>query len=367
MEKTNGKKKKTRIDIIWCGSLSAKKSWRFFSPLITEALGISIALYMLHFWIRSSSKPIKILTDHQPLKFLLKTTPMQDLSDKISRIKESMMKYNYQIHYLSAAKMVMADCLGRSPEGKADDIGDDVLNTQDVETRCCLAHTFKDIERIIEDPMLSSLLDSATDKEYTDIVNAIKEGKEAHEVADLPTGHPARKYTSDWNQMSVITNKKNYLLILDNKKVLIPIGSRQTILERVHLPHEGSKKTVAAANSIYSYKGLSKDIEEMCKICSSCAKESATIPATTEVAEDRPEDVMLKFGTDFFEIGNKMYILLNDYLSGFVWVSKEFATRTPRTADAIEFFTTTFNFTGWPKKIRLDSDTRYLSDAFTTS
>ena len=175
-------RKKPRIDIIRCGSLSAKKSWKFMSPLITEALGISIAMDKLHWWVRASAKPVQILTDHRPIKFLMHSTSMEDLSDKMGRIKESMMKYNYKINYINSSKIIMSDTLGREPNDPASEIGEDVLQTKDEELRCCMAHTFTEVERIVDDPMLTFLFEEATDKEYTDMVEAIKQGKEANEA-----------------------------------------------------------------------------------------------------------------------------------------------------------------------------------------
>ncbi len=108
---------------------------------------------------------------------------------------------------------------------------------------------------------------------------------------------------------------------------------------------------------------MANDIENMIQDCPICARKQKSLPAQQEIVEDKPEDVIVKMGSDFFEFRNRKYLLLSDYLSGYIWVSKEFLRRTPNSQDVIDFYKATFDMFGWPKVIRIDADSRFLSRA----
>ena len=163
--------------------------------------------------------------------------------------------------------------------------------------------------------------------------------------------------------MSLINNGESYLVIMNDQRIMVPASARKDILDMVHIPHDGIRKTSASANRSYFYRGMASDIENMVQDCPICARKQKSIPAQQEVMEDKPEDVIVKMGSDFFEFRNRKYLLLADYLSGYIWVSKEFLRRTPNSQDVIDFYKATFDMFGWPKVIRMDADSRLLSRA----
>ena len=188
-------------------------------------------------------------------------------------------------------------------------------------------------------------------------------GRESDQLDDLPKDHPARKYKSEWNDLSLINNGESYLVIMNDQRIMVPDSARKTILDFVHIPHDGIRKSSASANRSYFYRGMASDIENMIQDCPICARKQKSIPAQQEVVEDKPEDVLVKMGSDFFEFRNRKYLLLADYLSGYIFVSKEFLRRTPNSQDVIDFYKATFDMFGWPKVIRMDADSRFLSRA----
>ena len=55
------------VNIIWCGSVAAKRSWASMAPIEAEATGIGWAVNHCSHYLKGSDKVVKVVTDHFPL------------------------------------------------------------------------------------------------------------------------------------------------------------------------------------------------------------------------------------------------------------------------------------------------------------
>jgi hypothetical protein len=99
---------------------------------------------------------------------------------------------------------------------------------------------------ISEDPNLSPLIEAAaSDAEYRAVRKALLEGRLPK---TLPPTHPARAYSSVWPDLSLYDDG---LIILDGRRIVIPDSHRSSVLELLHLPHNGQTKMKEAARQLY--------------------------------------------------------------------------------------------------------------------
>ena len=60
------------------------------------------------------------------------------------------------------------------------------------------------------------------------------------------------------------------LILLDARRIYIPIGARQDILPELHKAHCGLEKTLATARKMYFWPGMRGQIKQMVQKCEAC-------------------------------------------------------------------------------------------------
>ena len=69
------------VHIIRCGSMAAKRGWAGMSPIESECTGIGWGVEHCAYYLKGSSKVVKIITDHFPLLQIFEKS-MFDLSQR---------------------------------------------------------------------------------------------------------------------------------------------------------------------------------------------------------------------------------------------------------------------------------------------
>jgi hypothetical protein len=112
---------------------------------------------------------------------------------------------------------------------------------------------------------LSPLFEAAaSDVENGAVRKALLEGRLPK---TLPPTHPARAYSSVWQDLSLYDDG---LIILDNRRIVIPDSQRSSVLKLLHLPHNGQTKTKEAARQLYYWPTMNNEITLMVEKCKEC-------------------------------------------------------------------------------------------------
>ena len=101
---------------------------------------------------------------------------------------------------------------------------------------------------------------------------------------------------------------------------MIPQTLQKDILQRLHKGHQGiTKCRLRARDSVWWLK-LSNEIEEMIRKCQVCCKEwmEPMIPSHDQL----PSLPWAKVATDLFQWRGKSYLLIVDYYSRYIEISK---------------------------------------------
>ena len=185
------------------------------------------------------------------------------------------------------------------------------------------------------------------------------------DISNLHKEHPLRAYTGARNLLSKIDNGKGQQLILvDGHKILVPASERKEILRILHLPHQGSDKTIKEARSLYHWSGMSESIKEMCLACQPCQTYQASQPAA-KFLQDKKSIMEMKpmesVSCDNFELGGTNYLAMVDRFSGFAMLS---TVNSLTTHNMIKAMTEKFQLIGYPEALRSDNATCFKSEEF---
>ena len=93
------------------------------------------------------------------------------------------------------------------------------------------------------------------------------------------------------------------------------------MLDRIHTGHQGITKCRERARQSIWWPGLSKQLEEMVKCCTECCK-TQTQRFEPLIPSCLPELPWQKIGTDLFEWNQNTYLLIVDYYSHFIEISR---------------------------------------------
>ena len=115
--------------------------------------------------------------------------------------------YTFKVEWIAGKNHCIADALSRSPVFGAEDHGDILVQ--------------KIFETVL-DPALKELSDDAkADTDYQKVVDVLRDWKA---LKDLPKDHPAQRYKSQWDAMSI---EDAYGFLLYHGRVIVPEAARK--------------------------------------------------------------------------------------------------------------------------------------------
>ena len=104
-------------------------------------------------------------------------------------------------------------------------------------------------------------------------------------------------------------------------RLVVPVNMRLAMLDKLHEGHQGVVKCRARVQCSVWWPGLSGQLEELVKNCTTCAKERSNA-AEPMIASDARLHPWQKVGTDMFYYRHSTYLLVVDYCSSYVEIAK---------------------------------------------
>ena len=149
-------------------------------------------------------------------------------------------------------------------------------------------------------------------------------------------------------------------LLLKGCQLFIPLPLRGEMLGWIHSGHQGITKCRARARQAVWWPGMSREIEELVRNCTTCAKKCQP-RAEPMKPSSLPEYPWQKVATDLMQYMNSMYLLVIDYYSRYMEVAKLSAT-TSKTV--INHLKSIFSRHGIPERLISDNGPQYSSGEF---
>ncbi|XP_060085463.1 uncharacterized protein K02A2.6-like [Ylistrum balloti] len=291
----------------------------------------------------------EIETDLKPLVAFLGYKSLNELPPRIQRFRMRLMNYTYNISYTpgTGSSIRIADTLSRAPlPTKAD------KKVQELQEEV-RAHVSQVIAQL---PATSGRLSQIQDQQQKDPTCSEIISYRLH-------GWPDRRTLSKsanlfWPMASELTVQQG--LLMRNSRLVIPMALRREILSQIHEGHQGIVKCRRRASESVWWPGMSKDIGDLVKDCLHCAKHR-TDKAEPMVSSVTPERPWKEVGTDLFYLNGNNDVLVVDYFSRYIEISKLMGTTSHIVVDHLKSI---FARHGIPEIVRSDNGPQYCSDVF---
>lgn len=242
-----------------------------------------------------------IETDHKPLVSLLGKKALADLPPRIVRFRLRLMRFRYKISHIPGKEMYTADTFSRAPLSEKPE--NSLLSETESYVNLIVSNMPASERKLVEirenqhdDAVCSKVM------EYT-----LQGWPDKHHVESV-----LRPYYQFHSEFSVIDG-----LLVKNDRLVIPVTMRSEILDKIHEGHLGIVKCCSRARDSVWWPGITKQIEEIVRNCSSCIK---TRPDIVEpmINTPLPELPWEKVGVDLGYFSGENYLIVVDYYSRFI-------------------------------------------------
>ena len=286
-----------------------------------------------------------IYTDHKPLVPLFSTKHLEELRVRVQRFKLRMMRFNFTISHVPGKQLTIADMLSRAPTETSDNYD----------------HKLDQESQAFVNSVIESL--PASEQQLQRIQQSQQNDRVCKQIIEFcQTKWPSKASLSKDIQPYYSTAAEISLengLLMRGGRITIPSELQPEMLAKLHDGHLGITKCRARARQSIWWPGLSKQLGETVKNCSECCKHQSQ-RAEPLISTQLPDLPWQKVGTDLFQWKNHQYLLIVDYYSRYIEISKLSGT----TADNIINHTKSiFARHGIPEVVYSDNGPQFSSEA----
>ena len=149
-------------------------------------------------------------------------------------------------------------------------------------------------------------------------------------------------------------------LLLRGDRIIVPSCLRQDILQRLHQGHQGVVKCKLRAQCSVWWPGILKQIDHLIQCCPTCSK---NFPTRREplIPTKLPQRPWEQVGSDLFELKGAHYLLVIDYFSRYIEITK---LSTTTSTSIIEALKSIFSRHGIPDSLTSDNGPQYSAKEF---
>ena len=276
-----------------------------YAQIEKECLAIVEAFNKFDQWLLGKAD-ITVHTDHQPLQSIFQ----KDLASAPKRLQKMMLflqRYNFTVTYRKGSSLYLADTLSRAPyRGEA--------------TTPSIPDTFQVFRTHLTqlDPTSPSLTDDTRERLRRATASCREMQSLAHYIIHgwPPTkDHLPQQLQAFWHFREELSIADG--ILLKATRAIVPPSLRPSMLTKIHQSHRGPEYCLRFARDAVFWPSMSKDIEEFCHSCSTCAqygKQAATEPMLSHPIPTLPWQFVSQ---DIFAFGNKQYLITVDHYSDF--------------------------------------------------
>ncbi|XP_055622805.1 uncharacterized protein K02A2.6-like [Toxorhynchites rutilus septentrionalis] len=241
---------------------------------------------------------------------------------RLQRMLLELQRYKLKLQFRPGNEVIIADMLSRAAIAEGDPTMREIYDIYTMD----MDFTFKELEEInvmeyipISDFRLNPIRRASTDDVAVQtIINFIIEGWSSS-INGLP-----ERLKVFWKYKDDLYTQNG--LVYMNNRILIPVGIRSEILERLHVSHGGIENTMKLARDTVFWPGINDQIRQRIQNCSACIKNSANQQHQPMQTHQIPSYPYQKVSLDLCEqqIKGKKHIFLVtvDHFSDFIEVEE---------------------------------------------
>ena len=315
-----------------------------YAQIEKEALAFTWACERLQGYL--AGLKFHIQTDHKPLVPLFSTKHLEQLPIRVQRFRLRMMRFDYTLSHLPGKELYTADMLSRAPVDKPSS-HDDSLEVQVCAYVDFVVETFpasnQQIERIKEQ--------QKADQTCQQVRQYCLSGWPSKR--ELPPN--VKPYLSVSNELAIQND-----LLLRGERIIIPSSLQAEMLNKVHAGHQGITKCRERARQAVWWPGLSSQLKEVVDNFRQCLK-NRNPQAQPLIPSSLPLLPWQKLGTDLFEWKKNTYLLIIDYYSRYIEISR---LSQLTAAQVVSHTKSIFARHGIPDVVVSDNGPQYSSETY---
>ena len=318
-------------------SRALSETEKAYSQIEKELLAILFALERFHTYVYG--RKITVETDHKPLITIVKKA-LNTAPKRLQRMLLRIVTYDFELVYKPGTQVIIADTLSRA---YIPNCSEAIKFTRE------LATVTEEIEcdlRVIASEKTIALLKEAArnDDVYKLLRKQILLGWP--ECRDS-VPNDIRDYWTFNDELAVCND-----FIFKGDRIVIPIGARNDMLEKIHNSHIGINGCIRRAKETVFWPNMAKHIRERVEKCQICLEYQMSQAKEPLLSHDVPSRPWEKVGVDIFSIREYNYLMTVDYLSNYFEIDR---LPTKRVCDIVYCLKQQFARHGIPDVVFTDN------------
>ena len=297
--------------LVYAGSKRTNESQRKYCPTEGECLAAAYGLNRCRMYTLGCRNLI-LATDHNPLTGILNDRRLDSIENpRILKLKEKALAFDFRIVYVKGGSNAIkaADALSRHAV-HCDDETEDFDNIENI-AQAHAVHQASAIESVTWSSVRKAAL---VDDESVALVNLIMEGFPMSKE-DLPDS--LKRFWSMREELYVIEG-----VPFKDRKMLIPKNLRATVLEGLHIAHQGVNNMLSNARLRFFWPGLDTEVKQLRARCRQCNEHAPSQSEEPPIAPPLPEVPFEQTVTDLFHLEGHTFLAYADRFSGWLEVEK---------------------------------------------
>ena len=322
------------------GSKAMNQAQKNYGQIEKEMLAIVFGCHKFHQYIYGKQN-VLVETDHKPLESLFKK-PLSSAPPRIQRMMLKLQKYDLRVSYTPGSKLYIADTLSRATldEQSCEELDEFEIYTLD--------------HMPISDTKLSELKkETKSDRVLAKLESIVLNGWPCDKSEIDPDLSP---YWQHRDEISVLDG-----LLLKGERLIVPQSMCSEMLRKVHSSHMGIESCKRRARDTLYWPGMNGQISDIVSQCSVCNQYRNAQPKEPMLGHDIPERPWQKVGADLYEFIKETYLLLTDYYSKYVEISR---LSSLTSASIISHMKGQFSRHGIPETLISDNGPQFSSAEF---
>ena len=338
--------------VTYAGSRFTRDAESRYAPIEGEALALLFGLQSCRMFVLGCQNLI-VAVDHKPLLPIFNSRDLDRITNpRILKIRERTLTYRFTVVSIPGKKNCGPDAVSRIPTPPPSS-QTAISNVNDIEPALVAALKHITSSRNIHLDRIRK--HSVSDGQYIKLLDAVL------------TGFPVDRHklppdiSEFWSMRDDLYAIDN--LIFSTGRPLIPKSMRSTLLEELHIGHQGVNAMKTNARQRFFWPGMNKHLQQVrdnCRRCNEISPSQRKEPLQCTPTPDYPFQQVV---SDLFHMSGITYLIYADRFSGWTEVAITKNANTKVVCDILRRYFTTF---GVPEELSSDGGPPYNAHEFNT-
>ena len=170
-------------------------------------------------------------------------------------------------------------------------------------------------------------------------------------IEDVKNGSSNSVYSQSLKGLLDILSISDGLVLMDSKRIVLPLPAVKPILKLLHSSHSGITKSTNLARGLYFWPGMTNDIKQLVSAFQDCVhvlQSQPSNPMSTSAPSSHFGFPMLHVVLGLFSFAGKDYLICVDHWRGYPLYQ---LLRSLTSEAIIKIVSAWFNMLGWPSSI----------------